>query len=73
MPNETRWFAQEEIERLHEAGGDRKLDASTYSRAMAQKLRVDLSFASSALEGNTYSYLDTQVLHSFRTFSRFLT
>jgi Fic family protein len=65
VPNETRWFAQEEIERLHAAGGDRKLDASTYSRAIAQKLLVDLSFASSALEGNTYSYLDTQVLVEF--------
>ncbi len=65
IPNETRWFAPEEIDRLHEAGGDRKLDASTYSRAIAQKLLVDLSFASSALEGNTYSYLDTQVLVEF--------
>jgi hypothetical protein len=64
-PNETRWFSQEDIERLHEAGGDKKLDASTYSRAIAQKLLVDLSFASSALEGNTYSYLDTQVLVEF--------
>jgi Fic family protein len=64
-PGETRWFSQQEIDRLHQAGGDRVLDASTYSRAIAQKLLVDLSFASSALEGNTYSYLDTEVLVEF--------
>jgi len=65
LPNETRWFTQSDTARLMEAGGDRKLDASTYSRAIAQKLLVDLSYASSALEGNTYSYLDTQVLVEF--------
>lgn len=62
VPGVTRWLAPAELGRLHRAGGDRALDASTYSRAIAQKLLVDLSYASSALEGNTYSYLDTQVL-----------
>lgn len=61
-PNVIRWLTPEELDRLSRAGGDRRLDASTYSRAIAQKLLVDLSYASSALEGNTYSYLDTQVL-----------
>lgn len=61
-PNETPWLTPEETERLKSAGGGRQLDASTYSRAIAQKLLVDLAYASSALEGNTYSYLDTQVL-----------
>lgn len=65
VPNRTSWLDEEEIGRLHMAGGDRRLDATTYSRAIAQKLLVDLSFASSALEGNTYSYLDTQVLIEF--------
>lgn len=65
IPNETSWLDEEEIGRLHFAGGDRSLDATTYSHAIAQKLLVDLSFASSALEGNTYSYLDTQVLIEF--------
>lgn len=65
IPNETSWLDKDEIGRLHSAGGDRRLDATTYSRAIAQKLLVDLSFASSALEGNTYSYLDTQVLIEF--------
>ena len=65
VPNETRWFAHEEIASLHEAGGARQRDASTYSRAVAPNLLVDLSFASSALAGSTYGYLDTQVLVEF--------
>jgi Fic family protein len=61
-PNETYWLTPDETEQLQAAGGARQFDASTYSRAIAQKLLVDLAYASSALEGNTYSYLDTQVL-----------
>lgn len=64
-PNVTRWIPAAVSARLVTAGGGRKLDASTYSRAIAQKLLVDLSYASSAMEGNTYSYLDTQVLIEF--------
>ena len=62
MPNETRWFSADDIEAMMAAGGGRQMDASTYSRAIAQKLLVDLAYASSSLEGNTYSYLDTEVL-----------
>ena len=64
-PNRTVWLSREELGRLHGAGGGRKLDGSTYARAIVQKLLVDLSYASSALEGNSYSYLDTQVLIEF--------
>jgi Fic family protein len=64
-PNKTTWFMPGQVATLHDAGGGRHLDASTYARAIAQKLLVDLSYASSALEGNTYSYLDTQVLIEF--------
>jgi len=64
-PNVDAWLAPDERQRLEEVGGGRRIDASTYSRAIAQKLLVDLSWASSALEGNTYSYLDTQVLIEF--------
>lgn len=62
VPNVTRWMPPEASARLVAAGGGRRLDANTYSRAIAQKLLVDLSYASSAMEGNTYSYLDTEVL-----------
>jgi hypothetical protein len=62
IPNETAWLSSEDRLRLEEAGGGRRLDASTYSGVITPKLLVDLSYASSALEGNTYTYLDTQVL-----------
>ncbi len=65
QPNKTQWLSAEVRRNLEEAGGGRRLDASTYSRAISQKLLVDLAYASSALEGNTYSYLDTQVLIEF--------
>jgi DNA-binding transcriptional ArsR family regulator len=62
IPNKTRWLDPAVVAHLLIAGGGAKPEASTYSRAIAQKLLVDLSYASSNLEGNTYSYLDTQVL-----------
>jgi DNA-binding transcriptional ArsR family regulator len=62
VPNQTRWLDPEVSQQLLAAGGGVRAEASTYSRAIAQKLLVDLSYASSSLEGNTYSYLDTQVL-----------
>jgi hypothetical protein len=65
IPNETAWISLANRAAMEKAGGGRHLDASTYSRAIAQKLLVDLSYASSNLEGNTYSYLDTQVLIEF--------
>lgn len=61
-PNETRWLAPDVAQQLSADGGGARIDAGTYSRAIAQKLLIDLSYASSNLEGNTYSYLDTQVL-----------
>ena len=36
--------------------------AGTYSRAILDRLLIDLSWASSHLEGNTYSRLDTREL-----------
>jgi len=52
---------------LHEMGrtpaGERP--AGTYAREILNRLSVDLSWASSRLEGNTYSRLDTQNLIEF--------
>lgn len=39
--------------------------AGTYARQIMDRLLVDLSWASSRLEGNTYSRLDTQNLIEF--------
>jgi hypothetical protein len=52
---------------LHEMGRTPigELPAGTYAREILNRLLVDLSWASSRLEGNTYSRLDTQNLIEF--------
>ena len=60
-PNET-WYLSESLRRqLHKMGRTVDVDepAGTYSRAILSRLLIDLSWASSHLEGNTYSRLDT--------------
>jgi len=52
-------FTPQEIERLLEIV---RMDSPQYSRYSINKLLIDLSWASSHLEGNTYTQLDTQVL-----------
>ncbi|WP_159912211.1 Fic family protein [Pantoea sp. 18069] len=63
-PNET-WYLSEPLRRqLHKMGrtADVGAPAGTYSRAILDRLLIDLSWASSHLEGNTYSRLDTREL-----------
>ncbi|MBF0256877.1 MAG: Fic family protein [Gammaproteobacteria bacterium] len=63
-PNET-WYLPAPLRRqLYRMGKTRDLDqpAGTYSRAILNRLLIDLSWASSHLEGNTYSRLDTRRL-----------
>lgn len=63
-PNET-WYLSEPLRRqLHRMGRTTEVDepAGTYSRAILNRLLIDLSWASSHLEGNTYSRLDTREL-----------
>jgi len=60
-PNET-WYLSESLRhQLHRMGRTPDIDesAGTYSRAILNRLLIDLSWASSHLEGNTYSRLDT--------------
>jgi Fic family protein len=61
VPNETQWLDTHMREALENAQPART-SLSTYARDVAEKLAVDLSYASSHLEGNTYTYLDTEVL-----------
>lgn len=61
QPNAT-WYLSESLRRqLHKMGStaDVAQPAGTYSRAILNRLLIDLSWASSNLEGNTYSRLDT--------------
>jgi fido (protein-threonine AMPylation protein) len=60
-PNVT-WYLSESLRcQLHKMGRTTDVDkpAGTYSRTTLNRLLIDLSWASSCLEGNTYSRLDT--------------
>lgn len=64
QPNRT-WYLPESLRRqLHGIGRTPQTEApaGTYSRAILNRLMIDLSWASSHLEGNTYSRLDTREL-----------
>ena len=63
-PNETFYLTEPQRQELHRLGRtpDAERPAGTYARNMLQRLLIDLSWASSKLEGNTYSLLDTEKL-----------
>jgi len=66
-PNQDSYLSDALRRRLHELGrspeGERP--AGTYARQILDRLLIDLSWASSRLEGNTYTRLDTQNLIEF--------
>lgn len=64
QPNKTFYLSDSLRRQLHHIGKtpDAKAAAGTYSRAILNRLLIDLSWASSHLEGNTYSRLDTREL-----------
>lgn len=63
-PNETHYLPPEILEYLHNIGNspNEERPAGTYARDILGRLLIDLSWASSRLEGNTYTRLDTQNL-----------
>ena len=63
-PNETGYLSESLRRQLHKMGRttEAREPAGTYSRAILNRLLIDLSWASSHLEGNTYSRLDTREL-----------
>lgn len=67
QPNRTFYLQRKTRDQLHELGrsGAGPEPAGTYARQILNRLLVDLSWASSRLEGNTYSRLDTQNLLEF--------
>lgn len=66
-PNQTAYLPTELRDQLRKIGtppdGDRP--AGTFARDIMNRLLIDLSWASSRLEGNTYSRLDTERLIEF--------
>jgi Fic family protein len=61
QPNTSAYLSAPLRRQLHNMGqtSRRREPAGTYSRAILNRLLIDLSWASSHLEGNTYSRLDT--------------
>jgi hypothetical protein len=67
VPNKTFYIAEADRTRLHEAGrpAPPPVPAGTYARRILEKLLIDLSWASSRMEGNTYDLLETEQLIRF--------
>ena len=66
-PNETYYLAQAHRDQLRRIGrpdphARDDLPAATFGRGILNRLLIDLSWASSHLEGNTYTRLDTREL-----------
>jgi len=64
QPNVTQYLEYKQIEHLHKIGRSNmdERPAGTYARDILTRLLIDLSWASSRLEGNTYTLLDTKRL-----------
>ena len=66
VPDRTFYLGDSERLRLLEAGSPMTpLPAGTYARRILEQLLVDLSWASSRMEGNTYDMLETERLIRF--------
>ena len=67
IPNKTCYLAEDIRRQLKEAGQPNPplLPAGTYARRILERLLVDLSWASSRMEGNTYDILETERLIRF--------
>jgi hypothetical protein len=66
-PNQTQYLPQDLCAQLHLIGRSpaEQTPAGTFARNILNRLLIDLSWASSRLEGNTYSRLDTERLIEF--------
>jgi hypothetical protein len=68
VPNRSSYLPESVKEHLHHIGRSpvgSERPAGTYARQILSRLLIDLSWASSRLEGNTYSRLDTERLIQF--------
>ena len=66
IPNQTFYLSETDRLRLHEAGRPvPQPTAGTYAIRILERLLVDLSWASSRMEGNTYDILETERLIRF--------
>ena len=67
VPGKSSYLSESDRQRLHDAGRPvpSPLRTGTYARRILERLLVDLSWASSRMEGNTYNILETERLIRF--------
>lgn len=70
-PNKTFFLTEKQRKTLHEAVKNCQLSTIFYqeNKRLLETILIDISYASSALEGNTYSYFDTEVLIKYHEVS----
>lgn len=71
-PNETYFFSEKNLKKLWDSIADLPIDTDFYktNKRFLETFLIDLSFASSYLEWNTYSYLDTEVLVKYNEINK---
>jgi len=72
IPNETYFLSEKNLIKLQNSIKDLPIDTDFYKskKRFLETLLIDLSFASSYLEWNTYSYLDTEVLLKYNEINK---
>lgn len=72
IPNKTFFLSEQNRTKLENAVKFLSVNTDFYknNKKFIERLLIDLSFASSYLEGNTYSYLDTEVLLKYNEINK---
>ncbi len=72
LPNVTSFFTKNQKDTLHNALRDINLDTDFFlnNKRLLETTLIDLSFASSSLEGNTYDYVDTEILVKYNEIAK---
>jgi Fic family protein len=72
IPNTTSFFTKTQKEILHNSLKDLNLDTDFFlnNKRLLEITLIDLSFASSSLEGNTYDYVDTEILVKYNEIAK---
>lgn len=71
-PNETYFFTNEQLKILETTISNLDINTDFYinNKRLLEMTLIDLSFASSYLEGNTYDYLDTEILIKYNEIAK---
>lgn len=71
-PNETSFFTKEQLKILNESISNLDISTDFYinNKRLLEITLIDLSFASSYLEWNTYDYLDTEILIKYNEIAK---